>query len=332
MQGLISDPILLHKGLHMVELNEANSPKETEKKSKARALLIGIIGALLLINGVLLYKYFKKSDEAEVVEKTLTNENIDLKSSLETAELLLIQYKEDSIALAVKNIELSEVLIEKKNEIANLIYKLRKKEKASAAELASLKSKISELQNQIIALETENSMLKNKNTILAGEKTELQGQNAQLETENNEISAEREKYKSVAQRLQAGNINIQTNKKRWIDKKEISTDRAKNVESIKISFNILENNMANRGKRMIYVKITGPNGVTITNPGNEGGTFAFENYESRYTYKMSTDFNKESKSGPTTVWRPKGELKEGKYIVEFYTEGYKMGVGSFTLI
>lgn len=315
----------------MEQHNEINNPKETEKKSKARALLIGIIGALLLINGILLYKYFKKSSEAKVVKTELTNDNNALKGSLEEAELLLVQYQEDSIALAGKNILLSDDLISKKNEIAALVSKLRRKGNANASELASLKTKITELQGQIAQLEAVNQGLRDENNNLAQEKTQLQGQNAQLVTEKTQITAEREKYKSVASRLQASNITIQTTKKRWIDKKEIKTDKAKNAENIKIGFNILENNVAEGGDRTIYVKITGPDGVTIINPGSEGGTFAYENYESRYTYKLSTDFNREAKSGPTTVWRPKQYLKAGKYTVEFYTEGYRMGVSTFTL-
>ena len=305
--------------------------EDAQKKSKARALLIGIIAALLLINGALLYMYFKKSSDAKNTETVLTESNNELSVSLETAEGLIIQYQQDSLALAGKNIILSDEIIAKKNEIAALVSQLRSKGKASSKELNALKTKIGELQGQIAKLEAENAELKTANSALNEEKTQLLGQNSQLSQENQSISAEKAKYKSVAQRLQAGNITLETTKKRWIDKKEVATDKAKDVENIKIAFNILENNLADDGERTIFVKITGPNGTTITNPGSEGGTFHFENYESRYTYKMSTDFNKEAKSGPTTVWRPRENLKPGKYTVEFYTEGYRMGVSTFSL-
>ena len=304
--------------------------EDAQKKSKARALLIGIIAALLLINGALLYMYFKKSSDAKNTETVLTESNNELSVSLETAEGLIIQYQQDSLALAGKNIILSDEIIAKKNEIAALVSQLRSKGKASSKELNALKTKIGELQGQIAKLEAENAELKTANSALNEEKTQLLGQNSQLSQENQSISAEKAKYKSVAQRLQAGNITLETTKKRWIDKKEVATDKAKDVENIKIAFNILENNLADDGERTIFVKITGPNGTTITNPGSEGGTFPFENYESRYTYKMSTDFNKEAKSGPTTVWRPRENLKPGKYTVEFYTEGYRMGVSTFS--
>ena len=96
------------------------------------------------------------------------------------------------------------------------------------------------MQGQIAQLEAENQGLRDENSNLTQERTQLQGQNAQLVTEKTQITAEREKYKSVAQRLQASNITIQTTKKRWIDKKEIKTDKAKSVENIKIGFNILK--------------------------------------------------------------------------------------------
>ncbi len=61
---------------------------------------------------------------------------------------------------------------------------------------------------------------------------------------------------------------------------------------------------------MPYVKITGPEGVTLTNPGKEGGTFEYENNESKYTYKMSVLYEQDAKAAEVTKWSPNRDLKK----------------------
>ena len=74
----------------------------------------------------------------------------------------------------------------------------------------------------------------------------------------------------------------------------------------------------------LFVKITGPEGVTLANSG-QGGTFDFDGKSSKYTYKISTVFENETKPVQPTVWKPTEQLKPGKYTIEIYAEGYKMG-------
>jgi myosin heavy subunit len=300
-----------------------NSPmnQADQKNRNSKALLYTIIGILIALNAGLLYMWQKGGNEKETVEKKLETTTSNLKektAALEEAEFLLEKFRRDSAALVDNNKELSADLIKKKNEIAVLVAKLRNNKNASDAEIAELKSRMQELAMQLEQLQKENTELKEVNA-------QLQKEKETAESENRQLSAEKKKYKNIAQRLQAGSIKIEALKKRWITGKEATTARAKDVEAFRTSFTLAENKVAEPGDKIIYVKVTGPEGVTLSNPGNEGGTFEYENKESKYTYKFSVSYDQESKAVPATKWRPARDLKKGKYTIELYCDGFKIG-------
>jgi hypothetical protein len=113
-------------------------------------------------------------------------------------------------------------------------------------------------------------------------------------------------------------------KKKWLTGKETGTLKASAVEAFRISFSINDNNVAEAGEKTLFVKITGPEGVTLAN-GGQGGQFDFDGKSSKYTYKLTTVFENDLKPVQPTVWKPESQLKPGKYTVEIYSEGYKMG-------
>ncbi len=263
----------------------------------------------------------KGGNEKEIVEKKLETTTGNLKektAALEEAEYLLEKFRRDSAALVDNNKELNADLVKKKNEISALVIKLRANKNASDAEIAELKSKIQELTAQLDQLQKENEELKEVNT-------QLQQEKEAAITENKQLSAEKKKYKNIAQRLQAGSIKVEALKKRWITGKEATTTKAKDVEAFRTAFTLAENKVAEPGDKTIYVKVTGPEGVTLSNPGNESGTFEYDGKESKYTYKFSVAYDQESKSVPATKWRPARDLKKGKYTIELYCDGFKIG-------
>lgn len=310
-----------------------NQPNEKNKNSKA--LLITIIGVLVALNAGLLYMWQKSGNEKEKTEKVLATTKEDLSektAALADAEHMLAKFRLDSATMADKHKELGAEVITKKNEIAALVAKLRATQSTDAKLIAELRAKMAEMQDAITRLENENADLKEKNAKLDADFKQSQSEKQEITEKYNQESTEKKKYKSLAQSLKATNFKVEALKKRWLTGKEAVTSKAKDVESFKTTFTIGENAEAEPGDRTIYVKITGPEGVTIANPGNEGGTFEMnDGNESKYTYKLSTIFDQEAKAVQPSIWRPSSDLKAGKYTIELYCEGFKMGATSLTL-
>lgn len=304
---------------------------QNEKNKNSKALLYTIIGVLVALNAGLLYMWQKSGSEKEKVstELTKTNENLKEKEeALADAEHLLEKYRLDSATLAAKNKDLDETVIQKKNELAALVIKLRNSQTSSAKEISELRAKMAELTEKIAKLEQENKELVEKNKKLDEDRSRLESEKRDVESKNTQLSSENAKMR---QRLLSEGVRVDPLKKRWLTGKEAVTYKANDVESFKTSFTISENNFAEPGERTIYIKITGPGGVTLTNPGNEGGTFEYESNSSKYTYKITTIFDQTAKAVPASIWRPSTDLKPGGYTVELFCEGFKMGGTSFTL-
>ncbi|GDX50216.1 hypothetical protein LBMAG26_10750 [Bacteroidota bacterium] len=293
---------------------------QNQNESNNKPLLYTIIAILVVIIAVLLYMLNNVSVEKDNTEKAKTAVEETLKGKEEAlvkAELLLEQYQKDSLALAGDNLILSEELVSRKKEIAKLVADLKSNKANSQAAVNYLNKQLADLLARLAQVESENEELITKNEVLTN-------QNDNLNKENTNLSADKAKLKSLASRLQASAVKIETLKKKWLTGKETGTLKANAVEAFRISFSINENNVAEAGDKTLYVKITGPEGVTLANSG-QGGTFDIDGKSSKYTYKISAVFENETKPVQPTVWKPTEQLKPGKYTVEIYSEGYKMG-------
>jgi uncharacterized coiled-coil DUF342 family protein len=237
--------------------------------------------------------------------------------ALTQANLLIEQYHRDSVALAGQNKSMSQDLIRRKQEIAKLVAEIKSNKASSQSTISDLNNKLTELNAKLVELELKNQELTRENSTLKSNNSEL---NKEVQT----LSTEKSKLKSLASRLQASALKVETLKKKWLSGKETGTLRAKDVEAFRISFNITENNVADAGQKTIYVKITGPEGTTYLGPAGES-TFDFEGKSSKYTYKVITTFENETKAVEPSIWKPNNSLKTGKYTIEIYSEGYKMG-------
>ena len=293
---------------------------QNQQDRNNKSILYAIIAILLLFNIGLFYLWQSgnsKRDELTNVNSALGATVKQKESMIAAADAMISQYKSDSITMSEANKSISRELAAKNNEIARLTFELRKSGTNSKAIMAELQLKLADMAKRLAALETENIELKEKNE-------NLNKENAELNTQNNVLSKEGKRMKNLASRIQSSEIRVETLKKQWITRKETNTNRAKDVEALRISFNLAENKIAEAGERSIFVKITGPEGVTL-NSGDGGIADLLDGKSTKYSYKTTVVYEKDSKQVPATVWKPTNKLTKGKYTIELFTEGYLLG-------
>ena len=293
---------------------------QNQQDRNNKSILYAIIAILLLFNIGLFYLWQSgnsKRDELTNVNSALGATVKQKESMIAAADAMISQYKSDSITMSEANKSVSRELAAKNNEIARLTFELRKSGTNSKAIMAELQLKLADMAKRLAALETENIELKEKNE-------NLNKENAELNTQNNVLSKEGKRMKNLASRIQSSEIRVETLKKQWITRKETNTNRAKDVEALRISFNLAENKIAEAGERSIFVKITGPEGVTL-NSGDGGIADLLDGKSTKYSYKTTVVYEKDSKQVPATVWKPTNKLTKGKYTIELFTEGYLLG-------
>jgi hypothetical protein len=96
-----------------------------QNKNNNRSILYVIITILLVFNLGLFYLWQTGKNERKVltdVNKEITQDNKAKDQAIAAAEDLIAQYRQDSLTLAENNIQISEELAKKSNEVARIEF------------------------------------------------------------------------------------------------------------------------------------------------------------------------------------------------------------------
>jgi regulator of replication initiation timing len=164
-----------------------------------------------------------------------------------------------------------------------------------------------------------------ENTGLKGEKEKLTQTVADYTTKNEELV---KKVRTGAQ-LKATNMQVfaVTSKGKI---KDGGKYRAKKVDQLKLAFTLPSNSITEQENKEILVRILDADGAVITDSATGSSVFNYDGKEMAYTTKgtvayTNNDQNVEMLYARGTAYRP------GTYNVELYSEGFKIGAGSFTI-
>jgi regulator of replication initiation timing len=195
------------------------------------------------------------------------------------------------------------------------------------AVIAQLKTENENLTAQTITLGKEKEVLVQEkqtfieeNTGLKGEKEKLTQTVADYTTKNEELV---KKVKTGAQ-LKATNMQVfaVTSKGKV---KDGGKYRAKKVDQLKLAFTLPSNAITEQENKEIMVRI-----MDATDSATGSSVFNYDGKEMAYTTKgtvayTNNDQNVEMLYARGSAYRP------GTYNVELYSEGFKIGAGSFTI-
>ena len=298
-------------------------------------LILGLIGGLIFTN----VKLRKSKTDIETVSGERDNKEKLLKD-------LQVEYDRTSTDLVnamTENISLDSIIQVKQRELdekKNYIAQIISQSNGSKSELAKARKMIDELtaervkfQAQIDSLVAANKQLEYEKIVLTEEKTSLSASlteekqiRSQVEADNVAKQAKIDKA-SILSAVNVKMTGISINKKG----NEVEETKSKNVDKIKLCFDLLENKIAPNGEVDIAVRLIGPGGVTISNQALGSGSITKENGEDvQYTYKMRPSYDNVTKK-VCSLWDDGGAISAGSYSVEVYQKGILIGQGTMTL-
>lgn len=303
-----------------------------EKDKKSKLFLYVVIGILLLTNGLLAYKLYKGNQD----NLNLTSQNTSLtaeKAGLEE-ELanLATELEVTKNSEAQKDEEISQLQSQLEGKVAQLRRALNsrnlsnKEVKKLKAEIEKLRKESLVFQDKIRALEDELAVTTenlNKTTTQLNQEKEVTKQLNQTVTERDAVI---EKGKQlIADQISVQGVRFRRNGK------ERETSKNNRADAIKATFRILENKIADAGDKALYVKITGPDGVTLEPLSGSDGVFSLQGGEkAKYTVMKIIDYNNTDQI--VSVYHKKGsEYDEGVYTVEIFADRVSIGKSSVTL-
>lgn len=298
-----------------------------QKKEQGKNILIIVLVLLVIISGIKLYTdYVDRTKKTEEI-LLLSSENNELNQRLDS-----VTYQ---LNLRIQEIEQLGGDIEALEEVRDqLIAERNSSRQRSAAEIAALNQKINSFDGLLEEKDQEILELRAMNQQLYAENQDLKSTQAEIEEEVAELNIERENLQSkvdVASKLKAENITIAAINSRGRERVETTKDfKNRQIERIKVSFNLADNKVAERGPRNVYVQILAPNEQPIFDVAKGSGTFMLDGNELFYTVKQDIIFDN---SGETlTFFYEKGsDYTSGDHEIRIFVDDYQVGSQVFSV-
>jgi len=292
---------------------------ENQKSNSNLKAIIAILAVLLV--GSLVY-IFKMTSDAKALEGTIQTVTTEKASVMKDLEELKATYD----AAIAENTSMSDELIAEREKVVNLMADL-KKSKGDAASMAKYKSQFFALESKMKALVAENDQLKKDNADLTVQRDstvmvlgEAKKYNEVLVGQNEELSKTVEK----ASKLTISNLQTAAYKLRSSGK-QVSTEKARKADILKISFTISENAVAKAGDRTYYVQV-------IDAKNNVLGEKKTESFgDQTLTYSFVSNINYEGKPVQVTQDLPGKDFEKGTYFVNVFDKGELVSKSSFSL-
>ena len=234
-----------------------------------------------------------------------------------------------------KNEQLDSLLSIAKSDIEKRSFSidsLLRMKNISGAQLAKAKGDIGSLKKviqgylaQMDVLKKENGELKVKNTTLETDLSSERGRSEELTKQNSDLSGK----VSVAAQLKATDFTVKKYRVRN-NGKESEGEKAKNVDHVRVSFNLQDNPLSLEGPRDVYMRLVGPDGSPMYQESAGSGKIMTGNTELQYTVKKNVVYTKALT--PVSMEFDKGsDFAPGTYTAEVYTDGVKVGTTNFSL-
>jgi predicted nuclease with TOPRIM domain len=297
-------------------------PPETSK----RTVFIVIILILFATNLLLIWQYFQKKEHLEEVSQSLQVTLMD-KDQL-SAELQKVKQEYEVINKA--NGELQNQLLTKDDEIKSKIAQIQRLiASGDAASLKQAKLEITALKDLNVRYSMEIDSLKSANQQLHSQNQNL---NTNLSDAQTQVASLTQQNLTLSNKVAIGSIlkatDLVTSAVRIKGNgKEVEVSRASSAEQVKIVFTILENLVADKGVKDIYIRIMSPSGSVLTSTQE---TILVNGQPSLFSLHETVQYN--NKDTEVTAYYPKSiAFVKGKYQVELYHQNLQIGAHSFTL-
>jgi cell division protein ZapB len=301
---------------------------EVSKNDKKTPFFIVALVVLALVNIILVYLMMQNKQESIDKDAFIDKQKVELE---ETGSKLDSVYRELDIKIAeakkmnrdyqalldIQEQLKADIVNAKKNkaDIEKLVREYDAKIKDYEALLAQKEGEIKNLQGENKELSKEVIKSKTEKTKLADSISNIQKQKQELEATVAKASV----LKSEALKIEG------------IDGKNRVDDdgrfKAKNLERLKVSVKLFENNAAKVGSKEMYMRIIEPSGAVMV--GADGGRFKDANgKDMNYTTVQTFLFDNVNRN-VVLIFRKGNQFQKGAHIVELYCEGSLVGKGSF---
>lgn len=305
----------------------SNIPTPAPKNNKA-SIVIALLSIVVIIQSV---KIFIDYQEKGKVKQQLTTTTDDLSDTRQ--RLTEISAELDQKIIEVK--KLGGNVDDLKKAKAEIETQLKRNVAWSSKAVKELKDRVAGYEELLKTKDTEIEKLKSLNTNLFSQnkelKTELNTQKSELTDSISKLTKNKEELAGkviLASQLKAEGISIVALNEKG--KMRESPFRNRQMEKLKVEFNLVENKVAPIEGKKIMIRLTDENGQVIFDMAKGSGSFILNGKEEWYTAKQEILFDN-TRQKLTFLYEKGSEYPSGNYLIEIFTDGYKMGSAQFTV-
>ena len=304
----------------MENTKEPYSNPDSKNQNKYR-LLIG--GLVLLVIGlaVALYVIYKQDKTHDFVKAELDQTYIEMQGIRNELDSKITEIEKlggdvEQLRRVREEMDTEMGELKKQNNIAWSNYKKIQDRVEGYRELLVLKDQ------EIAQLKSVNEVLLSENITLKDEKILLSDSISTIA----KVASRLEEKVGIASQLKAENIKVFALNKRGRERE--GDFRARQIDQLKIDFNIAQNNVAPIAGKDILIRILEPEGNVLFDVAKGSGTFMYQGREEFFTVKQNIIFDN-SRQQLSFIYEKGSEFVEGRHTVEIYTDGYIMGSEEF---
>ena len=216
-----------------------------------KVLIGALAGVIVVLVGVLIYVWVDRN--------SMIN---DLTVDKETLTAEMVQLQEDYSNLSSTNDTLNNELMLEREKVAQLLERVKKTEANNRAKLRKYEKELGTLRSimrgyikQIDSLNTLNTTLRKEAAVAKKEARESRNRYENLKSTTEDLGKQVELGSVVKGRGVTMIAVTETGKE---------TERSSRTSKLKACLNLVENALAKKGPRTVYIRVKGPDGILMT--------------------------------------------------------------------
>ena len=290
--------------------------------------IIGLLAIIVIIQSV---KIFLDYREKTAMRQTLEVTTEDLAGTRQRLTEISAELDQKIVEIQKLGGEVGDL----KKAKAEIETQLKRNVAWSSKAVKELKDRVAGYEELLKAKDTEIEKLKSLNTTLFSEnrtlKTEINIQKTKLSDSISQLSKNKDELATkvaIASQLKAENIRVVSVSEKG--KERESPFRSRQLEKVKLEFNLAENKVAPIEGKKVYIRLLDENGQVVFDMARGSGSFVLNGKEEWYTAVQEILFDN-TKQKLSFVYEKGTEYAAGKYQVEIIADNYRMGVGTFVV-
>lgn len=290
------------------QMNHYDEPGDNSALKGYKMAVIIMTVLLLAIS----FQYFRQVNILRGSEEALSIERDTLQSRL---GLMMDEFN----TIQTENDTINQLLGEEKLRADSLMDRLKQERSWSYAKIKKYEKELGTLRTVMTGYVRQIDSLNRMNVELVAENRrvsrELSGAKlrAEVAEEQNQEFKSKLKKGSV---IRARDISLKA-----LRSNDKVTDRVKRATRLRTDLVLSANELAIPGDRMVYIRITGPEGYVLAGEG--GALFEYEG--DKITYSASREVDYQGEDLNVSLYYNGGGIEEGKYVVEVYLDGFLIG-------